>query len=179
MKTKPAHLLASLCGVCVLAAIPPSRAATAPVSGVVAAASSNAPELTRAEALKLVDAAKKYEAHPPPASGGEITKPKILMPDFDIATAPPAPRPEVKPESPGSAMVWVAGHYMPVKGEWRWVKGEWATPPLAISVWIPARYDEEKKHWYPGYWQPDIPSSDPMVAPSAKEKAESKAKPGY
>jgi len=172
MKTKPALLLAGLCGACALAVSQPSRAATPAPAGVA----STAPDLTRAEALKLVEAAKKYEAHPPPAPEGEITKPKVIMPDFDIATAPPPPKPETRPESPGSAMVWVAGHYMPVKGEWRWVKGEWATPALPISVWIPAKYDEEKKHWYPGYWQPDVPSSDPMVEPSSKEKAASKAK---
>ena len=128
----------------------------------------------------MIAAAITYQAHPPLGADGETAPPKMMMPDFDIAEPPPAPRAETKPEAPSPGLVWVAGHYMPVKGEWRWVRGEWAVPAVPISVWIKARYDEEKKHWYPGYWQPDRPTSGSPAAPTSKDgKAAAKPNNGY
>lgn len=118
-----------------------------------------APELSFAEARKLVVAGRKYVAHPRISGAGEATAPGSDVPDgFEIATPPPAPRAESRPASPGPGLVWVPGHYMPVKGEWRWVRGEWAGPATPASVWIQGQYDAEKKTWSPGYWQPDRPA---------------------
>jgi hypothetical protein len=126
------------------------------------ASSTQPPALSRAEALKVIAGARQYVAHPTPTpAAGAVTKPQVTTPDFAMDTPPPAPRPETKPGAPAEGMVWVAGHYMPVKGEWRWVNGEWAVPATPISVWIPARYDAEQKKWAPGYWQPDAPTTPP------------------
>jgi hypothetical protein len=75
-----------------------------------------------------------------------------------VDTPPPPPRAEKKPPSPASDLVWVPGHWIPVKGEWQWRRGEWGFPATPVSVWIEARYDAKTKHWTAGYWQPDKPS---------------------
>jgi hypothetical protein len=75
-----------------------------------------------------------------------------------VDTPPPAPRTETKPPSPASDLVWVPGHWIPVKGEWQWKRGEWGFPATPVSVWIEAKYDPKTKHWTAGYWQPDKPS---------------------
>jgi WXXGXW repeat (2 copies) len=138
----------------------------------------SAPVLTRAEALQLISDARRYTAHPPKEPNELVAKPKVTTPDFDMAEPPPAPRSETKPEAPGSGYVWVEGHYMPVKGQWRWVRGEWAVPALPISVWISARYDAKAKTWSPGYWQPDVTTT---VAPAETLKDGKPAAPpsGY
>ena len=180
MKIKSSLLIAGFCGGCVLPFGHTVHAASPLVAPAVAPANDAADAvLTRAEALKIIAGAKKYEAHPVEKTSVGLTKPKVLTPDFDMATPPPAPRSELKPDAPAPGMVWVAGHYMPVKGQWRWVRGEWAVPALPISVWIPAKYDEATKHWDPGYWQPDAPASaEPAADPNAKDnKAPIKA--GY
>jgi hypothetical protein len=122
-----------------------------------ASPAANAPALTLAEAQKVVVAARKYEAHPPPDPAGRPAEPRVMMPDFQGLGPPPVPRAETKPESPTAGFVWVPGHYMPVSGAWRWVRGEWAAPATPVSVWIPSRYDPAERKWTPGYWQPDRP----------------------
>lgn len=174
MKAHHGLPLLGLCGACALAfaatvrgasdqPLNPSR--TAPVSSPA-----EIPALTRAEERQLIAEAKRYVAHPPKEGNAVISKPKVTTPDFDIAEPPPAPRSETKPEAPGPGYVWVEGHYMPVKGQWRWVRGEWAVPALPISVWIPARYDEKEKTWSPGYWQPDVPAAIPPPEPAKDGK---------
>ncbi|MEO7414386.1 MAG: YXWGXW repeat-containing protein [Opitutaceae bacterium] len=186
MKIKTSLLFVGLCGGSALALGQDTRAPSSPARSVspadqtAPANAASAPALTRAEALLLMTAAKKYEAHPVKKPEEVVAKPKVLTPDFDMATPPPSPRTEIKPTSPAPGMVWVAGHYMPVKGEWRWVRGEWAVPALPISVWIPAKYDATTKHWDPGYWQPDAPSSEPPADATLRDgKAAAKADKGY
>ena len=77
---------------------------------------------------------------------------------FAMETPPPPIRAEKKPPIPASGMVWVPGHWVPVKGEWQWRSGEWGVPATPISVWIDAKYDSKAKQWSPGYWQPDRPA---------------------
>ena len=150
----------------------PTSAATAPAAPNVAAAS---PDLTRSEALEIIRTARHYVAHPTLSPNGTPTTPLVTSPDFEVATPPPPPRAETKPTAPGTNYVWVAGHYMPVAKVWRWVRGEWAVPATSISVWIPARYDEQEKNWRPGYWQPDVPSTPTAQVPSsAPESANAK-----
>jgi hypothetical protein len=163
-------------GLAVLAMFASARAASDPVrvSGANKAVTAtsgavSSPALTRDEALKLINAARHYEAHPPPSPTGGVAEPAVTMPDFQMMDPPPPDRTETKPAAPGPGYVWVPGHYMPVEHQWRWVRGEWAVPALPISVWIPARYDPKEKQWTPGYWQPDRPTtgeSDPAKAES-------------
>jgi hypothetical protein len=84
---------------------------------------------------------------------------------FTMENPPPPPRAEKKPPIPAPGMVWVPGHWMPVKGEWQWTPGSWGIPATPISVWIDAKYDPKTKLWSPGYWQPD------RVAPEQPETA--------
>jgi hypothetical protein len=72
-----------------------------------------------------------------------------------METPPPSPRAEKKPPLPTPGLVWMPGHWTPVKGEWQWTPGEWGIPATPVSVWIEPRYDAKTKHWRPGYWQPD------------------------
>jgi WXXGXW repeat (2 copies) len=184
MKLKFGLPLVGLCGACALAFTQNSRGASdrpvnpPPAGHASAGADDSAPALTRAEALKLITDARMYVAHPPKDPNELVAKPKVTTPDFDIAEPPPPARPETKPEAPAPGYVWVEGHYMPVKGQWRWVRGEWAVPALPISVWISARYDEKGKTWAPGYWQPDVAST---VAPAETPKDARPAAPasGY
>ncbi len=123
------------------------------------------PPLTRAEALKIIAESRRYVAHPGSKPNSKVAPSEVTTPDFAMAGPPPPPRVETKVAAPGATYVWVPGHFMPVKGEWRWVRGEWAVPATVISVWIAARYDEKDKKWSPGYWQPDAPT--PAPAPSS------------
>jgi hypothetical protein len=150
----------------------PARPALAPSNVAAAAvAADTSPVLTRAEAQEKIALAKRYMAHPPRTGEGNRAEPLVNMPEFDIAIPPPAPRAETKPAAPAADQVWVAGHYMPVEGEWRWVRGEWAVPATPISVWIPARYDEKRQKWAPGYWQPDVPTPAPEESPTKSGKS--------
>jgi hypothetical protein len=139
-------------------AAPLESEAKPPSSSDPATVAATTPALTRGEAQETIVFAKRYVAHPPKVGPDGQEGPRVTMPEFDIAIPPPEPRTESKPAAPGPGVVWVPGHYMPVKGEWRWVRGEWAVPATPISVWIPARWDEKKQQWAPGYWQPDAPT---------------------
>ena len=162
MKTKFRVRLAGLCGALAAFAFSENtcRATESPSASPAEKSSPGAePALTRAEALKIVAGARHYVAHPSAqqahSAGATQAEPAMTTPDFDMAEPPPAPRAETKPPSPAPSLVWVAGHFMPVKGVWRWVNGEWAAPVTPISVWIQASYDAKVKRWSPGYWQPD------------------------
>jgi hypothetical protein len=72
-----------------------------------------------------------------------------------METPPPSPRTEKEPPLPAPGLVWMPGHWTPVKGEWQWTPGEWGIPATPVSVWIEPRYDAKTKQWRPGYWQPD------------------------
>lgn len=90
-----------------------------------------------------------------------------------VDTPPPPPRPETKPPSPASDLVWVPGHWIPVKGEWQWKRGEWGFPATPVSVWIEAKYDAKTKRWTAGYWQPDkLPSPEPTNTPKDQPPAQ-------
>ena len=83
-----------------------------------------------------------------------------------METPPPGPRTEKKPPLPAPGLVWMPGHWTPVKGEWQWTPGEWGIPATPVSVWIEPRYDAKTKQWRPGYWQPD------RAAPYEPEKSQ-------
>jgi hypothetical protein len=167
MKPKISKHLTGLCGILAVFSLAPTISAirgagSPPVSSPPATTA--APALTRAEALKIIAEARRYVAHPDPAMAHAQTqpvnpsqaRPLVTTPAFNMVEPPPAPRPETKPPAPSATLVWVPGHYMPVEGDWRWVNGEWATPATPISIWIPANYSAAEKKWSPGYWQPDV-----------------------
>ena len=110
-------------------------------------------------------------ANPPPAQvhTGASTFGKDTDPAL-IATPPPKPLAETKPAAPGPKYIWVAGHYIPVKGQWQWVAGRWSMPPTVESVWIQGTYDATTKHWSEGHWQPDG-TPTPKAEPAAKGPA--------
>ena len=137
-----------------------------------ALAPADAPALSREESLRIIAEARHYVAHPQPQSPSQPQLPSqptngslVTTPDFDMAEPPPAPRAETKPPAPAPNLVWVPGHYMPVKKVWRWVTGEWAVPATPISIWIPAHYNSTEKRWAPGYWQPDATSTPTADSP--------------
>lgn len=172
MKTKLGLFLAGLCASVATIVMGEEFRAASPSS---TSSADSAPALTLAEAQKTIAAARRYVAHPSPEEKEteRRAEPRVTSPDFEIAQPPPAPRPETKPTQPVTGYVWVPGHYMPLKGEWRWVKGEWAVPATPASVWIPARYDEQEKKWSPGYWQPDRPAAPEATSETQREAGSS------
>ncbi len=180
MKTKFWFISAGLSGALALslpAQTPPAATAPAVITPARAAAPKAPPVISLDEAQqKVATAPVRYPAHPAPAPRASATaatepastQPPATKPDFVMAAPPPAPRPETKPAAPAANLVWVPGHYMPVKGQWVWVAGEWSTPATPSSVWIPARYETAEKSWTPGYWQPDRPAPTDPNAPASE-----------
>lgn len=172
MNTKTGFFLLG-CGVAVISAAAQSSAGRPQLSSAPSAekapsatASPDAQDsspLTRAEAQQVITESRQYVAHPAPRTDGKPAEPEVVTPGFDMPEPPPAPLTETKPPAPAPNQVWVPGHFMPVKKQWRWVRGEWAVPATPSSVWIPARYDEKDKKWSPGYWQPDVPAASPTA----------------
>lgn len=113
---------------------------------------------------------RETAANPPPpadapatAHGGSETFGARTDPTI-MEAPPPKLRAETKPPAPGPLYFWVAGYYMPVKGQWTWVSGKWSMPPTVESVWIMGTYDAATKHWSEGHWQPDgkpTPKTEP------------------
>lgn len=125
------------------------------------------PPLTFVEAQRILASGIRYVAHPESAgTNGRPTEAEALPQVYPMDTPPPTPRAESKPPAPGTDLVWVDGHYMPVEKEWRWVTGAWAKPATPISVWIPSRYNEKEKKWFPGYWEPDRLPPTPTESPT-------------
>lgn len=175
MKLPIVFRLAGIFGaVAALASAQPERPAPPPPAKQSSVASAR-PSLTFAEAQRVLASARKYEAHPDGAGKpGKATEPQVVSEVYEMDTPPPASRAETKPPAPGPELSWVEGHYMPVEKEWRWVMGAWAKPATPISVWIPGRYNDKEKKWFPGYWEPDRP---PMVPENSATPAASGAAP--
>ena len=174
MKLNAVLLVAGLCGGLIVSASAQSDRRPTPPSGPAeeSSAVSARPPLTFAEAQKLLAGDRKYVAHPPETGAdGKVTESEALPAVYRMDDPPPAPRPEGKPAAPGPDLVWVDGHYMPVEHEWRWVMGAWAKPATPISVWIPGRFNEKEKKWFPGYWEPDRPPMTPADSPTATKTA--------
>jgi hypothetical protein len=141
----------------------PHPASAAPVQAIVENDKSTATQVGSAKKLppataeaKAVEAATKEHIQP-------------VHDRYRMETPPPALRPETKPPMPAQGMVWVPGHWIPVKGEWQWTAGHWGIPATPISVWIDAKYDPKSKQWSPGYWQPDGATPEPPEVPAPKE----------
>jgi hypothetical protein len=68
---------------------------------------------------------------------------------------PPPPRAEVIVETPGSAFVWVPGHWRWRDGGYLWVRGAWRRPPRYGAVWVEPRYEQREGRWVfvEGFWR--------------------------
>ena len=174
MKMKSSLVIVGVCGVFAASGwsadeTKQSRAPTAPKAKPDAPASSSSSTTPAAEPAKKTErpsatVAPKTEKIPPgPATSEAIedANEEHIRPASErhkMETPPPPLRAEKKPPMPAPGLVWVPGHWAPVKGEWQWTPGEWGVPATPISVWIDAKYDSKTKQWHAGYWQPDRPS---------------------
>ena len=74
-----------------------------------------------------------------------------------VAPVPPAPVTEVVPAQPGSAYVWVPGHWAwrPRRAAYAWVAGHWAVPPGPRHAWVPGHWAQQGNAylWVDGHWQ--------------------------
>jgi hypothetical protein len=71
-----------------------------------------------------------------------------------VTKAPPAPRVEVRPVSPGPAFVWKAGYWGWNGHRHVWVAGHWAKRPSPTARWIPGHWKRQGRSWawIPGRW---------------------------
>jgi hypothetical protein len=73
-----------------------------------------------------------------------------------VKEAPPPPRQEAQPASPGTHYVWVAGAWTwnIALDKWEWAEGAWQQPPDKGSEWVPAKFEErdDSKVFTPGHW---------------------------
>ncbi|MBI5091830.1 MAG: YXWGXW repeat-containing protein [Candidatus Hydrogenedentes bacterium] len=69
--------------------------------------------------------------------------------------APPAPKVEVKSESPGADKVWIPGNWSYEKGEYVWSSGRWERPAAEQMSWSPARWRHTSEGYelVPGHWE--------------------------
>ncbi len=57
-----------------------------------------------------------------------------------VAEAPPAPRAEERPVSPGADYIWISGHWDYENGQYVWHSGRWERPTQEGMVWVPGRW---------------------------------------
>lgn len=169
MKTKSVLGLAILSGVVLSSSLAAEKAAegSAPAPAKIAPAPTprdtpSTTAQTEGHKAKSQGAGADASAIPPTDLNStkareEANRKHIRPPTAPVAieTAPPPARSEKKPAMKAPGLVWVPGHWAPVKGEWQWIAGEWDVPATPISVWIEPEYDAKAKQWNPGYWQPD------------------------
>ncbi len=72
-----------------------------------------------------------------------------------VEQAPPAPRLEVVPLSPGPRYVWVPGYWSYRYGHWYWVGGTWVMRPHATAVWVGGYWARHGRSyiWISGHWR--------------------------
>lgn len=92
--------------------------------------------------------------------------------------APPPPRVEAMPASPGSGYVWAPGYYAFKDKAYAWTPGVWNRPPQPGFGWVAPTYVNTGGHYYfqPGRWDHPIAQRgvayrpDPLVKPGAHFK---------
>jgi WXXGXW repeat (2 copies) len=86
---------------------------------------------------------------------GLLLPPIATRADVVVRIAPPAPRYEVVPASPGERYVWVPGHWQWVRGRYIWRQGYYVVRPRPRAVWVPAHYTARNGYWtyVPGHWR--------------------------
>jgi hypothetical protein len=74
----------------------------------------------------------------------------------EVDQAPPAaPVPETQSPAPGTAYVWIPGHWAWNGRRHAWTSGHWELPPQTGLVWVPANWTRVGLHWrfVPGHWR--------------------------
>ena len=181
MKIKSSLLIAGLCSLVgsFSSAAEPARPSTTPEPPAAKRPESPPTAPAAVDSSKRTEKASapvKKETLPSLAESKaiETAKREHVRPENEqvkMDTPPPPARSEKKPAATSAGMVWVPGHWTPVKGEWYWVAGEWGVPATPVSVWIEASYDAKTKQWSPGYWQPD------RLQPDETERSEKESAP--
>jgi hypothetical protein len=72
-----------------------------------------------------------------------------------VPIAPPPPRVEQVPESPGHGAVWIDGEWIFRRGRWAWLLGRWVTAPTGafFSAWVIVRAPDGALYLAPGTWR--------------------------
>lgn len=76
---------------------------------------------------------------------------------------PPAPTPEqARPPKPSENAVWVPGHWIVERGDWRWRPGQWERPRPGFA-WEPPTVAESDDgvRYHPPYWRPEDETPPP------------------
>lgn len=72
-----------------------------------------------------------------------------------VEQAPPPPRLELRPDSPGKGHVWVNGYWQWREGGWMWTSGQWLRKPLPSASWMDGFWQRHARGWIwvPGRWK--------------------------
>ncbi|MFO0605790.1 MAG: hypothetical protein U0324_21585 [Polyangiales bacterium] len=85
--------------------------------------------------------------------------------------APPAPRVETPPPSPGPGYTWVGGYWNLSGSQYVWTPGRWETPPQPAQAWEPPQWERDgaRYRFRPGRWgrraQAGVDPTTVVVAP--------------
>lgn len=71
-----------------------------------------------------------------------------------VTQAPPALQTEVVLARPSPDHMWVPGYWTWRDGRYEWMAGHWEVPPHSNSTWIAPHYEPENGgyRYYEGYW---------------------------
>jgi len=102
-----------------------------------------------------------------PVSDSVVSRPKGTPPPTDpkpkrvwtssiiVEKAPPAPKLELVPKSPGHDFIWIRGHWSWKTGAWTWEEGYWSQRPGPDIQWMDGEWARHGKGWIwiPGHWR--------------------------
>ena len=119
-------------------------------------------------------------------AGCASSPPRVETPRVQLPPPVPAAPAEVRSAQPGSAYVWIPGHY-----EWRsadrtyvWVPGTWIVPP-AGQTWAPGHWENRPNGsvWVSSRWRaatsPPLPLTPPPVPAEPAEVRTAQPGAGY
>lgn len=91
-----------------------------------------------------------------------------------VKNAPPTPKDEPKPASPGADFVWVPGHWDYEAGEYQWVAGRWERPISKDMVYVPGEWARRGDGYVyiAGHW--DYPEENRAYVAEREDKDEHK-----
>lgn len=83
---------------------------------------------------------------------------KGYVPAPPAEMAPPPPRVEPQPPSPGAGYLWAPGYYAFKSKAYEWTPGAWSRPPQPGLAWVAPTYVTTGGHYYfqPGRWDHPI-----------------------
>jgi WXXGXW repeat (2 copies) len=122
----------------------------------------NAPAPTYTYTYTYTEPTTTYAA-PAPAPAGTTTTTTTTTYNSEVTansvvtapTAPPLPRVELIPPSPGPQMVWQSGHWSFNGAAWDWVPGHYEAAPQPTAQWIPGHWTQQPGGswlWIAGRW---------------------------